>query len=69
MRQLIWPILISLIFISYYSIRPIYRTGDRVRITQTIYSDPTRYATNQYIKLCGLKIYLPLFPKLFMETM
>lgn len=65
MKQFIlFFLLISLIFIRYFTIRPIYNTGDRVRITTTVFSDPIRYSTSQYLKVALLKTYLPLFPEI-----
>ncbi|HET7099070.1 MAG TPA: ComEC/Rec2 family competence protein [Patescibacteria group bacterium] len=62
-RYLIWILLISLIIFRYFTTRPVYHNGDMVRITSTIMSDPVHYPTSQYIKIAGLKTYLPLFPE------
>ncbi|HKC04713.1 MAG TPA: ComEC/Rec2 family competence protein [Patescibacteria group bacterium] len=64
MKHLLWPILILLIVARYLTTRPVYHNGDRVRITSTVYSDPINYPTAQYIKLKGLKIYLPNYPEI-----
>jgi competence protein ComEC len=63
MRHLVWLILISLIFFRYLTTRPVYHSGDRVRITTSVLSDPIKYPTSQYLKIAGLKTYLPLFPE------
>ncbi len=63
MKYLIWILLISLIIFRYFTTRPVYSTGDRVRITSTIYSDPINYENSQYLKIAGLKVYLPKFPE------
>ena len=63
MKYLIWPLLILLIVFRYFTTRPIYHSGDKVRITANVLSDPIKYSTSQGIKLAGLKIYLPLFPE------
>src|SRR5258706_9353430 len=63
MKHLIWPLLIFLIVFRYFTTRPIYNNGDKIRITQTVYTDPVIYPTSQYINLSGLKVYLPLFPE------
>lgn len=65
MRYLIWPILISLIAFRYFRTRPVYKDGDRVRITSSVMSDPVRYSTSQYLKIAGLKTYLPPFPEIY----
>lgn len=59
MRYLIWLILIFLIVFRYFTSQPSYQNGDRIQITSTIYSDPVTYPTSVYIKLAGLKTYLP----------
>ncbi|QQG41602.1 MAG: ComEC/Rec2 family competence protein [Candidatus Woesebacteria bacterium] len=64
MKYLIWFLLIFLIIFRYFTTRPVYHIGDRVRITTTILSDPVRYSTGQYLKVTGLKIKLPLFPEI-----
>ncbi len=63
-RYLIWIILFLLIIVRYISSRPTYHAGDVVRITTTVLSDPINYPTSQYIKLAGLKTYLPTFPEI-----
>ncbi len=62
MKYIIWPLIISLIIFRYVTTRPIYHNGDIVRITAPVLSDPVRYPSSQYLKIAGLKTYLPLFP-------
>ncbi len=64
MKHLIWLLLILLIVFRYFTTRPIFRNGDRVRITTSVLSDPIRYSTSQYLKIAGLKTYLPLVPEI-----
>lgn len=64
MKYIIWPLLVLLVFVRYFTTRPVYKNGDRIRISGAVYSDPTRYPTSQYIKLAGLKFYLPLTPEI-----
>ncbi len=52
-------LLILVIFIRYITARPIYKDGDRVRITTSVLSDPIKYSTSVYIKVRDLKVYLP----------
>ncbi len=59
MKHLIWLILIFLIILRYYQTKPVYHSGDTVRITSTIYSDPINYPDSIYLRLAGLKVYLP----------
>ena len=63
-RYFIWLILIFLVVYRYFTTIPAYEIGDRVRITGTVYSDPIIYSTGQYIKIAGLKIYLPPVPEI-----
>jgi hypothetical protein len=65
MKYGIWIVIILLIFIRYLAVRPTYHNGDKVRITSTVYSDPIHYEKSQYVKLAGLKVYLPLFPEIY----
>lgn len=62
MKHFVWFFLILLIFVRYYTSRPIYKTGDRVRITSTIYSDPVYNGNYVYAKIAGLIMYLPVYP-------
>jgi competence protein ComEC len=63
MRYLIWLLLISLIVFRYFTTRPIYKNGDTVRLTATVYSDPVSYPGSQGVKIAGLTAYLPPFPE------
>lgn len=65
MRYIIWPLIILLIVIRYFTARPVYKNGDSLRISTTILSDPIKYSTSQGVKIIGLKAYLPLFPEIF----
>lgn len=65
MKQILfWFFIVSLIIFRYFSTRPIYKNGDTVRITATVFSDPISYPNSQSLKAGGLKIYLPLFPEI-----
>lgn len=57
--------LILLIFVRYFSTRPVYKNGDKVRISGSVYSDPVKYPGSQYIKLAGLTFYLTTFPEIY----
>lgn len=62
-----WLVFISLILLiifRYVTTRPVYKDGDKIRITTQVLSDPIKYETAQYLKLVGLKVYLPLFPEI-----
>jgi competence protein ComEC len=61
---LIFIFLVLLIIFRYFITCPIYHNGDRVRITSSVLSDPINYSTSQYLRLAGLKVYLPLVPEI-----
>jgi len=51
-----------IIGIRYQTSRPRFVSGDRVKITAQVKSEPINYYNSQYLKLAGLKVYLPLYP-------
>lgn len=57
-------ILLLLLLVRYQTTRPIYRTGDKVRISTKVTTEPIKYSYSQYLKLKGLKVYVPLFPEI-----
>ncbi len=57
-------VIILLIFLRFYSTRPVYKNGDFVKITSKVYNEPIVYDREQYLKLQGLKIYLPKYPEI-----
>ncbi len=63
MKYLLWVVLFSVFIVRFIYTRPVYNQGDTVRITTIISSQPVKYTTAQYVKLTGLKTYLPLFPE------
>jgi competence protein ComEC len=63
-KYVIWLLLISLIIFRYFTTRPAYKIGDRLRITATVYSDPIIYTNYQSLRLAGLRVYLPRFPEI-----
>ena len=62
MKYFIWPLLLLLVVVRYFTTRPVYQNGDTVRITGVVYSDPVTYPGSQGFKIAGLLIYLPAFP-------
>lgn len=64
MRYLFYISLLVLLLLRYEQTIPIYRDGDFVRITSKVYSEPIVYDRQQYLKLQGLKIYLPKYPEI-----
>jgi len=66
-KSKIWLVFISLVLLiifRYFSVKPTYKDGDKLRITTRVYSDPVIYDTSQYLKILGLKVYLPKFPEI-----
>ena len=57
-------LLILLIFLRFYSTRPVFKNGDFVRITSKIYNEPLVFDDKQYLKVGGLKVYLPKYPEI-----
>lgn len=53
-----------IILFRYFSLKPNYKNGDRVRITDQVLSEPINYSSKQLITLSGLSFYLPLFPEI-----
>lgn len=63
MRHAIWIIIAILIIFRFFTTRPAFVDGQKIRITQKVLSQPITYDTAQYLSLSGLKVYLPLFPE------
>ncbi|KKP46912.1 MAG: ComEC/Rec2-related protein [Candidatus Woesebacteria bacterium GW2011_GWA1_33_30] len=57
-------VLTLLISLRFFSTQPVYKNGDFVRITSRVYTEPIIYDKQQYLKLQGLKIYLPKYPEI-----
>lgn len=57
-------VVILLIFLRFYSTRPVYQNGDFVKITSKVYSEPIVYDRQQYVKIQGLRFYLPKYPEI-----
>lgn len=64
MKYLIFLIILGIIGYRYFSTRPVFKDGDLVKISTTVLSEPIVYSDTQYLKLYGLKIYLPKYPEI-----
>jgi len=64
-KYTIWVFLVVLILVRYFTTRPVYHIGDNIRIISSVLSDPVSFPTSQYLRLAGLKVYLPSFPKVY----
>lgn len=56
-------IIFFLILLRFYLSQPKYKNGDFIRITSKVYSEPIIFDRQQYLKLQGLKVYLPKYPE------
>ncbi len=61
-KYFLWLLVVLLVVVRYFTTRPVYKNGDRVRVSSAVLSDPTVYRSSQYLKINNLKIYLPKFP-------
>jgi len=59
----IFLLLISFIFIRFLTTRQNFNDGDIVKISTTVTTEPIVYDDSIYLKLYGLKIYLPKYPE------
>lgn len=63
-KHFIWLILFLLIFVRYVTTRSIYKDGDKIRLTATIFSDPKNSGNYQTFSVSGIRVYLPRFPEI-----
>lgn len=61
---LLFSIVSLVIFLRYQYSLPVFKDGDLIKITATVRTEPIIYDTQQYLKLQGLKIYLPKNPEI-----
>ena len=65
MKYLFWGALLTLVFVRYFSSKPTYLDGQRLRVEGVVRQEPSRFSYYQKISLAGLKIYLPKFPEIY----
>lgn len=63
-RFSLWLLLVFLIIFRYFSVRPVYKNGDTVYVSATVFFDLVSYPNSQSLKAGGLKISLPIFPEI-----
>lgn len=63
-RFLLWFLLIVLVVFRFVLTRPLYKNGQKVRVTSRVLQEPVRYTYLQRISIAGLKVSLPLFPEI-----
>jgi competence protein ComEC len=64
-KNILCLLLILLIIFRYFSSRPVYKNGDTIRVTATVFSDPINYGDYQTFSAAGIKIYLPAYPEIY----
>ncbi len=64
MQKLFFLLLIFLIIIRHVEQKPSFKNGDFIRITTVVTTEPIRYSDRVYLKIMGLKTYLPLYPEI-----
>lgn len=57
-------LIIGIIFLRFSSSVPIFKDGQKVRISGKILSEPVNYSSSQGLKLYNLTFYLPIFPEI-----
>jgi len=65
MKYLFWGVLISLVFIRYFSTKPAYVDGQKIRIEGVVRQEPSRFSYQQKVSLAGINIYLPKYPEIY----
>ncbi len=68
MKHLVWIIIFILLAFRiyfYFNSPGSFKDGDKVRLTTRVNSEPIKYDTSQYLKIFGLKAYLPLYPEIY----
>lgn len=64
LQKIIFLTLIIFVVFRYFSSLPSYKNGDRLKITTTVLNEPIQYDKYQYLKIKGLKVYLPKYPEI-----
>lgn len=65
MKYLFWGVLVSLVFIRYFSTKPHYIDGQKLRIEGVVRQEPSRFSYHQKISLAGIDVYLPKYPQIY----
>jgi competence protein ComEC len=64
MHFFIWVFIFLLTFARVFLSRPPDYSGRRVRVSGTVYQEPTKYSSSQKISLTNFNFYLPLYPEI-----
>src|SRR3989344_4009634 len=57
-------LVLALRFYFFYIAPKPFKDGDEIRVVTTIRSEPVIYDNAQYLRIYGLKTYLPLYPRI-----
>jgi ComEC/Rec2-related protein len=60
----VWIFLFLFLFFRCFLPRPVYRKGQRVKISAKVTDEPVVYDTAQGVKIAGLFVYLPKYPQI-----
>lgn len=63
MKFITYFAILLIVLLRYQQSLPVFKNGDFIKITSKIYSEPIVYDDAQYVKIKGLKIYLPKYPE------
>lgn len=64
MRFLSWTLIFAIIIWRYNYLKPHFVDGQKTRITEKISQEPNVYSNAQGVSIYGLKVYLPLYPRI-----
>src|SRR3990172_3043433 len=65
MKYLFWGVLVMLVFVRYFSTKPGYVDGQRLKIAGVVRREPSRFSYQQKISLAGVNIYLEKYPEIY----
>ena len=63
-RLVVYLLIIPLIIFRYFSTKPSFSEGQRLRISAKVLQEPAIYSFSQKVVLEGLKVYLPKYPEI-----
>lgn len=64
MKIFFWFLVVCLVIFRYFSVRPNYKEGQKLKITGTLHEEPVRYSNYQKFNFANLEISLPLYPEI-----
>lgn len=64
MKYVFYLFLVLTLLVRFSLNKPSYKDGDNLRITAKVLSEPIIYDRQQYLKIKGLKTYLPKYPEI-----